>query len=122
MLDASAVLALLGNEPGAEAVLDSLPGAAIGTVNLSEVVAKLAERGVPADAIRAALEGLDLATHAFGPEDAFAAGALRPLTAELGLGLGDRACLALAARLGAEAMTADRAWRAVPGARVRVIR
>ena len=104
----------------ASAVLDALPKAAIGTINLSEVVAKLAERGVPADAIRAALDGLDLATHAFGAEDAFAVGALRPLIAELGLGLADRACLALAARLGAEAMTADRAWHAVPGARVRV--
>jgi PIN domain nuclease of toxin-antitoxin system len=120
VLDASAVLALLADEPGAEVVLAALPHAAVSAVNLSEVVVKLAERGVPADAIRAALEGLDLTTHPFGVEDAFAAGALRPGTTPLGLG--DRACLALAARLGAEALTVDRDWAAVGAARVRVIR
>jgi ribonuclease VapC len=122
VLDASAVLALLGDEPGAEAVLAALPRATISAVNLSEVVAKLAERGMPADAIRAALDGLDLDPRPFDAEAAYAAGALRPATRAAGLGFGDCACLALAAQLGGEAMTADRAWAAVPGVRVSVVR
>ncbi len=122
VLDASAVLALLGAEPGAEAVLAALPRATISAVNLCEVVAKLTERGVPASAIRAALEGLDLAPRPFDTEDAYAAGALRAETRALGLGFGDRACLALAARLGAEALTTDRAWTDLPGALVRLAR
>ena len=124
VLDASAVLALLGDETGAEAVLAALPRATISAVNLSEVVATLAERGMPEDAIRAALDGLDLDPRPFDAEAAYAAGALRPATRAAGLGLGDRACLALAARLGAVALTADRRWAAldVPGLRVSLLR
>ncbi|MDE2007989.1 MAG: type II toxin-antitoxin system VapC family toxin [Rhodospirillales bacterium] len=124
VLDASAVLALLGDEPGAEAVLEALPRATISTVNLSEVVAKLAERGMPAEAIAAALDGLDLDPRPFEIADAYAAGALRPATRAAGLSLGDRACLALAARLGAPALTADRGWQglAVPGTAIRTLR
>ena len=124
VLDASAVLALLGDEPGAEAVLAALPRATISAVNLSEVVAKLAERGMPEEAIRAALDGLDLDPRPFDAAAAHAAGALRPATRAAGLGLGDRACLALAARLGAMALTADPGWAAldVPGLRVSLLR
>ena len=124
VLDASAVLALLGNEPGAEAVLAALPRATIGAVNLSEVVAKLAERGMPNEAIRAALDGLDLDPRPFDTEAAYAAGLLRPVTRAAGLGFGDRACLALAARLGGVALTADRAWAevAVAGVRIDLVR
>ena len=45
VLDASALLALLNDEPGAGEVEKTVPGAIISAVNLSEVVAKLAERG-----------------------------------------------------------------------------
>ena len=124
VLDASAVLALLGNEPGAEAVLEVLPRATMSAVNLSEVVAKLAERGMPEAAIRAALDGLDLDPRPFDAAAAVAAGLLRPATRAAGLGFGDRACLALAARLGGVALTADRAWAevAVVGVRVSLVR
>ena len=47
VLDASALLAFLNDEPGAERIGDLLPGAIISAVNFSEIVAKLAERGVP---------------------------------------------------------------------------
>jgi ribonuclease VapC len=113
VLDASAVLALLQNEAGAERVADLLSGAAMSAVNLSEVVAKLTDHGMPADDVREALDGLPLDVHAFDREAAFAAGELRRITRGAGLSLGDRACLALAARLGAAALTADRAWAAL---------
>jgi ribonuclease VapC len=110
VLDASALLALLQNEPGAERVAELLSDGAVSAVNLSEVVAKLADHGMPATDIREALDGLPLDVHAFDREAAFAAGELRRITRAAGLSLGDRACLALAAHLGVTAVTADRAW------------
>ena len=110
VLDASAPLALLQGEPGAERVAAALPRAAISGVNLSEVVAKLTDGGLPAEAIRASLAGLDLDVRPFDEVLAYDAGELRPATRARGLSLADRACLALARRLDAKALTADRAW------------
>jgi PIN domain nuclease of toxin-antitoxin system len=110
VLDASAVLALLQDEPGSERVLESLPGALICSVNLSEVVAKLTELGMPEPDIRLALS-LGLEVVAFDEALAYSAGALRPVTRSAGLSLGDRACLALARSRSLPALTTDRAWR-----------
>ena len=110
VLDASALLAVLRVEPGAERVEERLEGAAIGAVNLSEVVAKLIEDGVPEAEIRGAVGQLQLKIHPFDVEQAYVAGGLRQATRSLGLSFGDRACLALAGRLGAVALTADRSW------------
>jgi ribonuclease VapC len=110
VLDGSALLALLLGETGADRVADLLSRSAVSTLNLSEVVAKLSEHGVPELGIRTALGDLDLDVHAFDQDAAFAAGRLREPTRNHGLSLGDRACLALAMRLDAVAVTADRAW------------
>lgn len=123
VLDASAVLALLQNEPGADAVLASLAGATISAVNLSEVVARLADREVPAEDIRRAVAHLGLRVEPFDADAAYRAGMLRPQTRPLGLSLGDRACLALANALGVAALTADRQWRELAlGIEIRSIR
>ncbi len=110
VLDASALLALLNREPGHEEVAGTIPHAAISAVNLSEVVAKLAENGMPEEQIREALEGLALEVHGFERELAYETGLLRPATRSSGLSLGDRACLALGIRLELTVMTTDRAW------------
>lgn len=110
VLDASALLAVMLGETGADAVHAVLARAQIGAVNLSEVVAKLQERGVPDDVIDQSLADLGLSVVAFNSEHAVAAGKLRALTRGAGLSLGDRACLALAAALGAVAITTDQAW------------
>lgn len=124
VLDASALLALLHGEPGAEVVAACLPGSVISAVNLSEVIAKLSERGMPAEAIRLALDGLPIDVRPFDINAAYAAGELRPGTRAAGLSFGDRACLALAARLGVPAVTADRAWSTLAGlpVQVRIVR
>jgi ribonuclease VapC len=112
VLDASAVLALLNAEPGHEAVSAVLPAAVIGTVNLTEVISKLCERGVPAGA---AMEMVDCLGAEIVPHSralARRAGVLRPLTKAFGLSLGGRACLALGAERGAAVMTAERSWDA----------
>lgn len=123
VLDASALLALLNAETGAESVAAALPDAVVSAVNLSEVVAKLAEAGMPEKAIRDALLALPLPVVPFDREQAYEAGMLRPSTRGMGLSLGDRGCLSLAKRLGVPALTADKSWeRLAVGVKVRVIR
>jgi ribonuclease VapC len=124
VLDASALLALLYREPGADAVEKVLDGAVVSAVNWSEVLQKLAQRGVhPASATVAALQELGLRIEPFTLVDARRAEELWEAGREMGLSLGDRACLALAHRLAAEALTADRAWKTVDaGVVVRLVR
>lgn len=124
VVDASAVLAPLNQERGADLVAEAIAqGAAICTVNLSEVVGKLAEASMPEFAVRTAIDDLDLEAVDFGLELAYQAGLLRPQTRSFGLSLGDRACLALAQKRGVPVLTADRTWeRLAIGARIQVIR
>lgn len=110
VLDASALLSMMLGEAGADAVHAVLARAKIGAVNLSEVVAKLQERGVPDDVIDESLADLDIFVVPFDQEQAVLAGKLRLATRSVGLSLGDRACLALASALGAVALTTDKAW------------
>ena len=113
VLDSSALLALLNDEPGADVVAGLLRNSAMSTVNISEVTAKLAEAGIRERDIRMAVGGLVLDIVPLDAEQAVEAGTLRRATKAAGLSLGDRACLALAKRLGVPAATADLAWRRV---------
>jgi PIN domain nuclease of toxin-antitoxin system len=122
VVDSSAVLALLQGESGAHLVAATLPGALISAVNLSEVIAKLLERGVPQDVARASIEGIGLEVGDFDAAQAYACAELRLSTRQAGLSLGDRACLALAAARGLSALTADTAWSRVEGAQLVFIR
>ncbi len=115
VLDASAVLCLIRNEPGAGAVKAALPEGCISAVNLGEVVAKMSELGMDESSIAAVLDPLQLHVVPFDSALAHASGMLRPSTPALGLSLGDRACLALAAKLGATALTTDKIWKQVHG-------
>lgn len=123
VLDATALLALLQEEPGAERVAEAIPHASISTVNLAEVVGKLADSGMPEEAVRSALAGIGIKVIPFGEDLAYHTGLLRPLTSAYGLSLGDRACLALGHRLNQPVLTADRVWLSLKiGVNVRVIR
>jgi ribonuclease VapC len=123
VLDASAVLALIFDETGADKVLPLMGGALISAVNFSEVVAKLADLGVEAPAASAQVASLGMTLVAFDEAQATAAAALRPLTRHLGLSLGDLACLALASARGVPAVTADRVWQELgEGWRIETIR
>lgn len=108
VLDASAVLALLQEEPGADEVERLLDGALMSSVNLSEVLQKAEQHGVQTDGLEYDLEALGVEFRDFNVSSA------RP-TAEAwssgsGLSLGDRACLALAGRVGGTAVTTDARW------------
>ena len=122
VLDASALLAVLGREAGWEEISGLVPGALVSAVNLCEVVGKLGDRGMPGEAIADALGGLGLEVAPFESAAAHRAGLMKVQTGKHGLSLGDRACLALAQERGLHAVTTDGAWRDVRvGAEIRVV-
>ena len=110
VLDASALLALLLEEPGADRVRAVIGDAAMSTVNLAEVVGYLARKDAAEPDIRALTNDLRLALVPFDEELAYTAGLYLPATKTAGLSLGNRVCLALAKRLAVRAQTTDRAW------------
>lgn len=110
VLDSSALLAYFLAEPGAEVVKQYIGGAVLSAVNLSEVVARLANIGAAEDFIRIQIQKLRFSISDFDEDVAYSAGMLRERTKEYGLSLGDRACIATAARLNLPAVTADRQW------------
>ena len=115
VLDASALLAALLGESGAERVDAVIDGAVMTTVNLAEVVGQYAKAGADRAAILAVLGGLPIAYVAPDEDLAIEVGLMRPMAERFGLSLGDRVCLAEARRLGGTALTADRAWAAAAG-------
>ncbi|MBI5014109.1 MAG: type II toxin-antitoxin system VapC family toxin [Deltaproteobacteria bacterium] len=110
VFDASAILALLQNEPGAGEVEARLLGAVICAVNLSEVVGKLMDVGMPEEEARQAVDALSLTVIPFDAPLAWQTAALRPRTRRFGLSLGDRACLATGLLLGQPVLGADKIW------------
>lgn len=109
-LDASALLALILGEPGGAAADAASDGGVVSAVNWSEVEQRLMDLGHDPHPQRVRLIAGGLTIHAFDLDDAHGTAVLRHPTRALGLSLADRACLALASRLGVPAYTADRRW------------
>lgn len=123
VLDASAVLALLAEEPGADEVEALLDGAIMSAVNLAEVLQKSEQHGIDTEGLELDLEALGLEMSPFDVRQARAAAEIWVRTPRAGLSLGDRACLALAGTIGGLAVTTDRGWSGPKrGVRVRVLR
>ncbi len=125
VLDASALLALLLGEPGADRVKAALDGALLSAVNLAEIVSHYAKLGASHADIETLLAPLPIRVVPVDTGLSYRAGMLRPLTLKGGLSLGDRYCLALAMREGIPAMTAERRWpefAAAAGVKVELIR
>jgi PIN domain nuclease of toxin-antitoxin system len=113
VLDASAVLALVRDEAGADKVARHVGRAAISAVNLQEVIKELLVSGLDEATTRELLDELRLDVRAHDVGAAYAAAGLHAQTRQYGRGLGDRSCLALAVQLGVPALTADREWKKV---------
>ena len=113
VLDASAVLAYLRNERGADIVAARIADCVLTSVNAGEVVTKLIARGLAAESAAESVELLPCSIVAVDGELGLRAGALSADTAQAGLSLGDRICLAYAEREGVAALTADQGWRRV---------
>jgi ribonuclease VapC len=113
VLDASALLALLNDEPGADIVEQHLGAAVISAVNWCETYGKLRRAGVDGGAFADGFAETGIDVVPFDADDARDAGELAVPLEGTGLSLADRACLALARRLGVPAVTADRTWRAI---------
>ena len=110
LLDASALLALLRDEPGGSSVAQYLSDATVLSVNLEEVVGTLIREGMPAAAAEQAVAPLALPVAPFTEEMAWLSAETGPRL-PAGLGLADRCCLAAAAVLDAEVVTADLLWQ-----------
>lgn len=122
LLDASALLALLGREPGADVVAALLAATAISAVNWAEVLQKARAHEVEVQGLREDLESLGVEILPFGAQEAASAADIWHRGGSR-LALADRACLATAAVRGWPTLTADRAWADLEvGVEVRVIR
>ena len=125
VLDASATLAVIFEETGADAVAVALrSGAAMSTVNAAEVSARLHQDRWTDREVTLAFKELGIELLPFGSEAAMLTGKYRIATRQLGLGLGDRACLATACLEKCPALTADQSWQQLDlvGVEIRCIR
>lgn len=126
VLDTSAILAVLLDEPGAAFVKPYMRGAHVSIINICEVLTKAAEQGGDVDVVQAALDSYGMRTRAFRDSHARESALIRPLTKHFGLGFGDRACLVQGKFSELPVLTGDRDWMKLDltalGVEVRLIR
>lgn len=122
VLDASAVLAYLYSETGADKVEPLLENSIISRINATEVLTKLVHDGLAIDEAKETFDKLNLEVAEFNEDQSLKAAELRPLTKHLGLSLGDRCCLALAILKDLPAVTADKNWANLTLCKVEAIR
>ena len=109
VIDASVVLAYLRDEPGGDVLVRDDGPFCLSTINLAEIMAKVIDLDLSSDDVTRVLKTLPIESVDFTREDAARTATLRTKSRRLGLSLGDRACLALGARLAIPVLSADRA-------------
>jgi ribonuclease VapC len=110
VLDASALLAVMFKEAGAENVIGYLPGAMVSAVNLAETLTRSIDAGMTLEAARRMVFAFMCEVVPFDDEYASLTASLRTSTRPFGVSLADRACLALGLNTGYPIVTADRKW------------
>lgn len=111
VLDASALIAVLRLEPGADKVSPLISKSCISAVNLSETLGKMIGYEKPLDGVAHQIRRLRIDVIPFDTELAAIAASFWKPTRQYGLSLGDRACLALAAKLRLPAYTTEGDWQ-----------
>lgn len=125
VLDASAFLALLKREAGADIVQASLNEAVIGAVNLGEAAQVQYNYGWRRNDFERAIAMTEITVVPVTHQIALDAADFRELARKKGISQADCLCLALAKSEDAVALTADREWLKIAddiGARVQLIR
>jgi ribonuclease VapC len=112
----SALIAMIKGEKGSAKVAAVIAGARVSSVNYGEVVTHFIHAGMPEREVDAMLDALPVTVVPADKGLAQIAGRLRAMTAEAGLSLGDRFCLALARRDGLPAWTSDQNWKKIADA------
>lgn len=113
VLDASALIAMLKQEPGGDKVAEIIGDSKITAINHAEVISHFCHAGMPIAEVDAMLRPLPLVIVSADEKLARLAGHLRTLTSSAGLSLGDRFCLALAQLENLPAWTSDRNWQTI---------
>jgi ribonuclease VapC len=123
ILDASAIMAVALDEPGAGSVVARLNESIISTANYAEALTSMLKKGMSPPSAEAIFIELKLRIEPVTASHARTAALLWPKTKSAGLSLDDRICLALALERDDEVLTADRTWLTIPhGAKVTLIR
>lgn len=111
LLDTSALLALIFDEPGADKVVEIIDESSIHAVNLAEVLRKMVAIAMPVDEVLERIEDLQLdVVETLSSLQVHEIARLTPEAKRLGLSLGDCVCLSVAESLGIVAVTAERRW------------
>lgn len=110
IMDSSALLALIGNEKGADKVMQYLSRAKMSTVNVSESIATLINKGTTFQEAESIVDSLLHKRIPFSDTQSKVAAEIVKETKKHGLSLGDRACLSLALVEKLPVLTADKIW------------
>ncbi len=110
VLDASAVIAVIRREAGAEIVVPHLRHGIMSSVNASEVLYQSVLRGDTVQAARAGLERLQFTVIPFSMEHAATLASIYPATLGGNISFADRACMTLALERGLPVLTGDHEW------------
>ncbi|MBU6244666.1 MAG: PIN domain-containing protein [Actinomycetales bacterium] len=109
VIDASAMIALLAGERGSAVVQEAMDAEPVmSAAQVGELAGFYAGSLVEWSVVSALLDAWGVRIEPVTRQDAQRAGLM--LDRSTGLSLGDRLCLALAERLDAQVITADRAW------------
>ncbi len=110
VMDASALIAFLRVEPGAEVAVKYMLRASMSAVNLSEVLETCVHKELAVNKVLALLKNWRIEIVPFDTEQATIAAEIKWQTGESTLSLAERACLALARSRGIPVLTSNREW------------